>query len=128
MQASTFTIDDGSLAATIFSNVQPASGALPALYFAREKGNFPVQQPTIGLSSAGKQNGVRTVKQTVKTPILQTGADGITKVVDYIFSDVSTTLPGTATVNDRENHAAYLRNSLGVDQIKAAHVDGYAPT
>lgn len=126
--ATSFTIKDGAAVDTVFSNVQPAGGTLPALYFARAKGSFPVQQPSIGLSSAGKQGGVRVVKQTVKTPILQTDASsGISKVIDYMFTEVNTTMPGTATVADRANHRAYVANSLDVPQVAESHQDGYAP-
>lgn len=125
-QATTFTINDGSAVATVFTNVQPAGGGLPALYFAREKGAFPTTQPTIGISSAGKQGNVRVVKQTVKTPILQTIA-GETKVVDYMFTEIVTTRPGTATVIDSANHVAYVKNSLDEPQVEDSHEDGYAP-
>lgn len=125
-QATNFTIKDGAAVDTVFSNVQPAGGTLPALYFARAKGAFPVQQPTIGVSSTGKQGGVRVTKETVKTPILQS-IGGEIKVVDYMFTEVITTMPGTATVADRANHHAYVANSLDVVQIAESHRDGYAP-
>lgn len=125
-QASNFTIQDGSAVDTVFTNVTPASGNLPALYFARLKGAYPVQQPTIAISSAGKQGGVRVVKQTVKTPILQSDGSGGFKVVDFCFSEITTTMPGTAAVTDRSDHVAYVRNSLDVDQIMESHEDGYA--
>lgn len=126
-QASNFTIEDGAAAETVFTNVQPAGGTNPALYFARAKGAFPVQQPQIALSSSGKQGGVRVTKQTVKTPILQTDTNGVTKVVDYMFTEMNTTAPGTATVADRSNHWAYVSNSADVAQIADGHKDGYAP-
>lgn len=126
-QAKNFTINDGAAAATVFTNVQPSGGALPALYFARAKGAFPVQQPQIAISSAGKQNGVRVVKQTVKTPILQTDNAGVTKVVDYMFSEIVTTSPGTASITDRSNHWAYVSNSLDVAEVGESHKDGYGP-
>lgn len=126
-QAKNFTIKDGAAADTLFTNVQPAGGALPALYFARAKGPFPVQQPQIAISSAGKQNGVRVVKQTVKTPILQTDNTGVTKVVDYMFTEILTTSPGTAAVTDRSAHWAFVSNSLDVAEIAECHKDGYAP-
>lgn len=126
-QATNFTINDGAAAATVFTNVQPSGGSLPALYFARAKGAFPVQQPQVAISSVGKQNGVRVVKQTVKTPILQTDTAGVTKVVDYMFTEITTTSPGTASVADRSNHWAYVSNSLDVAQIGESHKDGYGP-
>lgn len=126
-QASDFTIKDGANEDVLFSNVQPASGNLPALYFARAKGAFPAQQPVLGVSSHGKAGMTRVVKQTVKTPILQSDGAGGFKVVDFVFTDVSTTIPGTASSTDRDNHGAFLANSLGVPQILSAHEDGYAP-
>lgn len=125
-QASNFTIQDGSATDTLFTNVTPASGNLPALYFARLKGAYPVQQPTIGISSAGKQGNVRVVKQTVKTPILQPDGAGGFKVIDFCFSEIVTTMPGTASVANRKDHVAYVRNSLDVEQVMESHEDGYA--
>lgn len=125
-QAETFTIQDGNSVDTIFTNVTPASGNLPALYFARAKGAFPVQQPQIGLSSVGKLKGVRVVKQTVKTPILQSDGAGGFKVVDFCFTEITTTMPGTAAVANRKDHVSYVRNSLDVAQIMESHEDGYA--
>lgn len=125
-QATNLTIKDGAAADTLFTNVQPAGGSAPALYFARGKGNYPAQQPQIAVSSSGKQGGVRVTKQTVKTPILQTDTNGLTKVVDYMFTEIVTTAPGTASVADRANHWAYVSNSADVAQIAESHKDGYA--
>lgn len=125
-QATNFTIKDGAVADCVFTNVQKASGSVPALYFARAKGAYPVQQPQIAISSAGKANGVRVSKQTVKTPILGVDANGVTTVVDYIFSEITTTVPGTASVANRSEHWAYVSNSLDVAQIAESHKDGYA--
>lgn len=128
-QAENFTIKDGAAAPvnTVFTNVQPAGGSVPALYFARAKGAFPTQQPTIAISSVGKQNGVRVAKQTIKTPIVVTDTAGVPKVVDYMFTEVVTTSPGTASIADRDHHWAYVSNSLDIAQIAEGHKDGYAP-
>lgn len=126
-QASNFTIKDGTNADTLFTNVQPAGGSLPATYFARGKGAIPNQQPVINISATGKQGGVRTTKQTVKTPILQTDINGVTKVVDYAFTEISTTMPGTASVANRTEHWAFVCNSAVVAQLADSHKDGYPP-
>lgn len=126
-QATNFTIKDGSLADTLFTNVQPAGGSLPATYFARAKGAIPLHQPVINISASGKQNGARTTKQTVKTPILQTDINGVTKVVDYAFTEISTTMPGTASVANRTEHWAFVANSCDIAQVADSHKDGYPP-
>lgn len=125
-QATNFTIKDGAVADCVFTNAQKASGSTPALYFARAKGAFPVQQPQISLTAAGKAGGVRVSKQTVKTPILITDTNGVTTIVDYMFSEIVTTMPGTASVANRNEHWAFVSNSLDVAQIAESHKDGYA--
>lgn len=126
-QATNFTIKDGTATDTLFTCVQPSGGNLPATYFARAKGAMPVQQPVIAISSSGRSNTTRVVKQTIKTPIVVTLGDGSTKVVDFVFTDISTTIPGSASDAVRADHTAFIRNSVDVQQIYESHTDGYAP-
>lgn len=127
-QAANFTINDGATtpAATLFTNVQPASGNIPATYFARAKGVSAVSQPTIAVSSKGKQKA-REVTTTIKTPYSVVGTDGITRVVDNCFTTIVTVLPDSCPASVRADHQAYVANSRDVAQIKETELDGYAP-
>lgn len=127
-QASTFTINDGkaSPVATVFTCVQPAGGSLPAQYQARLKGPNPSAQPRIAISSSGTSKA-REVRVTVRTPYWVTGTDGVTKVVDSVFTEIRHVFPETVPDAVRADHAAYVANSCDVPQIRESMVDGYAP-
>lgn len=127
-QASNFTIKDGasSPADTLFTNLQPAGGTLPAYYVARSKGPAAASQPSIRVSSEGKA-GSRKVTRTIRTPYFVTGSDGVSKVVDYCMTTVTTTLPDTVPDTVRADHQAYVANSSDVAQISEAERGGFAP-
>lgn len=127
--ASNFTINDGAATpvATVFTNVQPASGNIPATYLARAKGVATAQQPMIAISSKGKQKARETVR-TVRTPYAVVGTDGISRVVDNCFTTITTVIPDSCPTSVRADHQAYVANSCDTAQIKEAETDGYAPT
>lgn len=127
-QAANFTINDGATtpAATLFTCVQPASGNIPATYFARAKGVSAASQPVIAVSSKGKQKA-REVTTTIKTPYAVAGTDGITRVIDSCFTTITTVLPDSCPTSVRSDHQAYVANSRDIVQFKESDTEGYAP-
>lgn len=128
-QAANFTISDGTSptpVATVFTNVQPASGSIPATYIARAKGVSTASQPVIAISSKTK-NKAREVVRTIKTPYAVLGVDGVTRVVDNCFTQITTVLPDSCPTSVRLDHQAYVANSSDTAQIKESETDGYAP-
>lgn len=127
-QATNFTIKDGAATPvdTVFTNVQPAGGNLPATYFARAKGASPAQQPTVRISSRGMQ-GKREVLHTVAVPYAVTGADAVSRVVSIALVEVKVVLPDNVPDAVRSDLRAYAANSLDVAQIVDAVQTGYAP-
>lgn len=127
-QASNFTIKDGAATPTdtLFTNLQPAGGNLPAVYQAKTKGAFSSAQPKIQLSSEQTGKG-RRVRQTIRTPYAVLGTDGVTKVVDSAFTEIITTIPDTIPDAVRADHWAYVANSADVPQISESGKTGYAP-
>jgi len=127
-QATNFTIKDGAStpADTVFSNVQPAGGTLPAVYFARTKGPNPSSQPRIQISGKGGKK-LREVLQTVMTPYFVTGTDGKVTVVDNCYTEIRHVLPDSVPDDVRAHHNAYVRNSLDVPQVAESGTTGYPP-
>lgn len=123
-----FTIKDGAStpADTLFTNVQPAGGNLPALYLAKNKGPSVNCQPRINVSSTGNTK-TREVRMTIRTPYWALGTDGTTRVIDSAFTEIRTVLPDSVPDSVRNDHAAFVANSLDVLQIKEANTGGYAP-
>lgn len=128
-QASNLTINDGAVtpAAVVFTNIQPAGGNLPAVYLAKTKGPNVGAQPKIAISSTGSAKS-REVRQTIRTPYWVTGGDGVTKVLDSVFTEIRTVIPDSVPDAVRADHVAYAQNSLGVAQVKESMRDGYAPS
>lgn len=127
--AANFTVNDGASTpvATLFTNIQPAGGNLPAVYVAKTKGPSVVAQPKIAVSSTGSAKA-REVRMTIRTPFWVTGTDGVTKVQDSVFSEIRTVLPDTVPDAVRADHMAYVANSCDIAQVKEALTTGYAPT
>lgn len=127
--ASNFTVKDGATtpADTLFTNIQPAGGNLPATYLAKTKGPSVSSQPKLAISSTGTTKA-RETKTTVRTPYWVTGVDGVTKVIDSVFTEIRTVCPDTVPDSIRADHVAYVANSLDIAQIKEAVKDGYAPS
>lgn len=128
-QASNFTIKNGASTPVdvTFTNLQPAGGNLPAVYQARSAGPNSAAQPKIAVSASGSTK-TREVRQTIRTPYYVTGADGLIKVVDNCFTEVRTVIPDTCPATTRNDHAAFVANSLTVPQIRESQQDGYAPS
>lgn len=127
--ASNMTLNDGQAtpAATLFTNIQPAGGNLPAVYMAKTKGPMVVAQPKIAVSSSGTSK-TRETKITIKTPYWVTGTDGVTKVVDSAFTEIRTVMPDSVPDAVRADHTAYVANVCDVAQVKESLKDGYAPS
>lgn len=127
-QAANFTIKDGAStpADTVFTNLQPAGGTLPAVYQARAAGPNPALQPKVSLSSEQQRNG-RRIRQTVRTPYYIVGTDGVPRLVDSCFTEIITTLPDSVPDSVRSHHWAYVSNSADVPQIAESFKNGYAP-
>lgn len=123
-----FTIKDGAStpADTLFTNVQPAGGNLPALYIAKAKGPSVNCQPRLNVSSTGNTK-TREVRMTIRTPYWTTGGDGTTRVIDSVFTEIRTVLPDSVPDSVRNDHNAYVANSLDVPQMKESNTSGYAP-
>lgn len=123
-----FTIKDGAStpADTLFTNLQPAGGSLPAVYQAKTKGVNAASQPKIQVSSETTNQG-RRVRMTIRTPYSVLGTDGVTKVVGSAFTEITTTLPDLIPDSVRGDHWAYVANSCDVPQLADAGKQGYAP-
>lgn len=127
-QATNFTIKNGAStpADTVFTNLQPAGGTLPAVYQARAAGPNSALQPKISLSSEQQRSG-RRVRQTIRTPYYVVGTDGVSRLVDSCFTEVITTLPDSVPDDVRSHHWAYVSNSADIPQIADSFKNGYAP-
>lgn len=112
---------------TLFTNLQPAGGNLPAVYLAKGTGPMVSAQTKIAISSTGSAKS-REVRATIRTPYWVTGADGVTKVLDSCFTEIRTVVPESVPDSVRANHVAYVANSCDDAQVQAAMRDGYAPT
>lgn len=125
--ASTFTIKDGAATPldTVFTNVQPSGGNLPAVYIAKAKGPSGLAQPKLQISSNGSVKS-REIKITLKVPSFVT-VNGLTTVGDSAFAEVKIVLPESVPDSVRSDFSAYLRNSLDVAQISESTTSGYAP-
>lgn len=128
-QAANFSINNGNTTpvSVLFTNLQPASGNLPAVYQARAVGINPASQPKIAISSKGNAK-VRETHITVRVPYAVTGPDGVTKVVDSSFADIRVVQPDSCPDSVRADLAAYVANTLDIPQFAAAVKDGYAPS
>ncbi|DAD52345.1 coat protein [ssRNA phage SRR5208570_4] len=124
--ASNITIKDGANADTIFTNVQPAGGNLPAVYLGKTKGTTAASQPKLSISSKGKNTG-REVVMTFAIPYAVVGTDGIERVVDTEFYEVRKVGPARIPASLQADGVAYVATSLTATQIKEAFRDGYAP-
>lgn len=127
--AANFSVMNGETTpvSTLFTNLQPAGGNLPAVYLAKASGPMSSAQAKIAVSSTGSAK-TREVRVTIRTPYWVTGTDGVTKVLDSCFSEVRTVLPETVPDAVRANHAAYVANVCDEAQVRSALRDGYAPT
>lgn len=126
--AANFSIKDGlpTPVDTLFTNLQPASGNLPAVYQARTKGVSPASQPKIAISSKGTQK-TREVHVTVRVPYAVVSPEGVTKIIDSAFADLRVVLPDSCPDSIRADLAAYLANSLDVPAVVDTVKNGYAP-
>lgn len=127
--ASNMSILDGQTTpvVTVFTMIQPAGSSTPATYVAKAKGPAVNAQPKIAISSSGNQKS-RETRTTVRTPYYVTGTDGVPKVVDSAFTEIRTVMPDTVPDAVRNDHLAYVANSLDQAQVKESMRDGYAPT
>lgn len=128
-QASNFTIKDGSStpADVLFTNLQAASGNLPAVYQARSKGPTAAVQPKISISSKG-QGKAREVRITYSVPQQRTDpVTGFVTTVDAAFAELRFVQPDNVTDAVRADLVAYVSNSVQVPQLKDACTTGYAP-
>lgn len=127
-QAANFTIKDGATtpADTVFTNVKPAVGQSAAEYYARAKGPSPALQPKVKASDKATASS-RVYTQIVETPYWVTGADGVSRRVDAAHTVITTTLPTTIPDAVRNDHYAYVANSVDVAQFQDGFKNGYAP-
>lgn len=127
--ASNFSINNGAATpvSTLFTNLQPAGGNLPAVYLAKTTGPSVSAQAKIAISATGSAK-TREMRQTIRTPYWVTGVDGVTKVLDSCFTEIRTVLPESVPDDVRANHAAYVANSCDEAQVRASMKEGYAPT
>lgn len=127
-QATNFTIKDGAStpADTLFTNVQPSGGGIPAVYLARTKGTSPANQPKIQVSAKGGQKK-REAFMTFLVPFAVVGADSIARVVDNAYAEVRVVLPDSVPNSVRSDLRAYLANSLDIAQFQETVETGYSP-
>lgn len=126
--ASNITINDSAAVAVVFTNVTGASGALPAVYYAKTKGTAAAFQPKLSISSKGMANSGREVKMTLALPVTVIDENGIEKVLDTEFYEIRKVGPGRIPALQQADAAAYVANALDVAQIREAFRDGFAPS